>query len=76
MYLGVFGMLLGQALYFNSSNLLLFLLAFVVVQAFNVPLHEERVLHKSFGQEYQTYCQNVPRWLPRLTPYEQTPKAD
>jgi protein-S-isoprenylcysteine O-methyltransferase Ste14 len=35
-----------------------------------VPLHEERVLRSSFGQDYTTYCQHVPRWLLRTTPYQ------
>jgi protein-S-isoprenylcysteine O-methyltransferase Ste14 len=31
--------------------------------------HEEPTLHQSYGAEYESYCANVPRWLPRLTPW-------
>lgn len=41
----------------------------MAVQAINVPLHEEWVLRKSFGDEFTEYCTNVPRWIPRLHPY-------
>ncbi|CAL8464651.1 g4186 [Coccomyxa elongata] len=69
MYLGVFTMLLGELLFFNNKNLLLYLLFFMVAQSINVPLHEERVLRKSFGPEFEEYCKHVPRWIPRLHPY-------
>jgi protein-S-isoprenylcysteine O-methyltransferase Ste14 len=29
---------------------------------------EEPTLRQSFGAEYESYCANEPRWLPRLTP--------
>ncbi len=69
MYLGVFTMLLGELLFFNNKNLLLYLLFFMVAQSINVPLHEERVLRKSFGPKFEEYCKHVPRWIPRLHPY-------
>jgi protein-S-isoprenylcysteine O-methyltransferase Ste14 len=69
MYIGAVAMLLGEALFFNSRNLLLMLLFFMAAQSLNVPLHEERVLRKSFGGEYAEYCKHVPRWIPRLSPY-------
>jgi hypothetical protein len=31
-----------------------------------VILHEEPTLRRKFGAEYETYCQNVSRWWPRL----------
>ena len=27
-------------------------------------------LVKRFGEEYRTYQQNVPQWIPRLTPWK------
>ncbi|BDA49467.1 probable PEMT/PEM2 methyltransferase family protein at C-terminar half [Coccomyxa sp. Obi] len=69
MYLGVFTMLLGELLFFNNKNLLLYLFFFMIAQSINVPLHEERVLRKSFGPEFEEYCKHVPRWIPRLHPY-------
>jgi len=29
---------------------------------------EEPGLRESFGAEYESYCADVPRWLPRLAP--------
>jgi len=31
--------------------------------------YEEPTLRESYGAEYETYRANVPRWLPRLTPW-------
>jgi len=34
-----------------------------------VRLYEEPTLRRMFGAEYEEYCRNVPRWLPRLRPW-------
>ena len=34
-----------------------------------VVFYEEPTLRTKFGADYQTYCQNVNRWLPRLHPW-------
>jgi protein-S-isoprenylcysteine O-methyltransferase Ste14 len=31
-----------------------------------VVFYEEPVLRKKFGADYEEYCRNVRRWLPRL----------
>lgn len=31
-----------------------------------VLLYEEPTLRKTFGAEYEEYCRNVPRWVPRI----------
>ena len=31
--------------------------------------YEEPTLARRFGAEYEEYCRNVPRWLPRLRPW-------
>jgi protein-S-isoprenylcysteine O-methyltransferase Ste14 len=31
--------------------------------------YEEVALERRFGEAYRRYKQNVPRWIPRLTPY-------
>jgi protein-S-isoprenylcysteine O-methyltransferase Ste14 len=36
-----------------------------------VVLYEEPTLRRKFGAEYEEYCRNVPRWMPRLRPWNQ-----
>jgi len=42
----------------------------VIAVALFARLYEEPTLRKMFGAEYEEYCQNVPRWLPRVRPWE------
>ena len=69
MYLGVVSVILGQALLFGNVRLLeyaaLVWLAFYVF----VLAYEEPTLRRSFGAEYEAFCANVPRWLPRTRPW-------
>ena len=37
-----------------------------------VLFYEEPTLRKKFGADYEEYCRNVNRWLPRLRPWTQT----
>ena len=62
MYVGVIMMLIGEAIFFQSSDLLIYLL--IVFIGFNlfILLHEEPRLRKDFGEEYDTYCKKVKRW--------------
>jgi protein-S-isoprenylcysteine O-methyltransferase Ste14 len=65
---GVF-VLLGEAVLSAALPLLGWFLLFVVANAVSIPLAEEPGLVKRFGDEYLTSRQNVPRWIPRLTPW-------
>ena len=67
---GVFFVLLGEAILAASLALLGWFVAFVVLNAVYIPLAEEPGLMKRFGEDYPAYKQNVPRWVPRLTPWE------
>ena len=58
------GLLLGQPKLFGYAAL-----AAVPVAAF-VRFYEEPALARKFGAEYEEYRRNVPRWLPRLTPWQ------
>jgi protein-S-isoprenylcysteine O-methyltransferase Ste14 len=63
---GLLFLVLGEAVGAASLPLLgLFALA-VIVNAVYIPLSEEPGLAKRFGDDYRTYKQNVPRWIPRL----------
>jgi protein-S-isoprenylcysteine O-methyltransferase Ste14 len=67
---GVLFVLLGDSLLTASLPLFGWFLVFGVVNAVYIPLLEEPGLVRRFGDDYVSYMQNVPRWLPRLTPWE------
>ena len=65
-YVGVLGLIVGQALLFASAAVLAH--AAIMALAFHlfVVLYEEPHLRRKFGAEYEEYQRRVPRWLPRL----------
>lgn len=73
MYLAVDAAIVGQALVFGQPGLLLYAAAFALVTAAFVRWHEEPVLQRRFGAQYEAYRRDVPAWVPRLTPW--TPPA-
>jgi protein-S-isoprenylcysteine O-methyltransferase Ste14 len=70
MHTGVFLVLFGEGLLLRSTPLLLFAAAAVVLHLFYIPFSEERSLENRFGEAYREYKRNVPRWIPRSTPWE------
>src|SRR5580693_1698030 len=69
MYVAVVAVILGQALLFGDIRVFEYaLFAWLVAHLF-VRTYEEPRLRKSFGAEYDTFRVNVPRWIPRLTPW-------
>jgi protein-S-isoprenylcysteine O-methyltransferase Ste14 len=70
MHTGVFLVLFGEGLLLRSTPLLLLVAAVVVLHLFYIPLSEERGLERRFGEAYRVYKRNVPRWIPRWTPWE------
>ena len=69
MMLGVWCVLLGESLLFGSVPILLWFLLFVLGCVLLIPLWEEPDLMRRFGQPYRVYTENVPRWIPRLKPW-------
>jgi protein-S-isoprenylcysteine O-methyltransferase Ste14 len=69
MYVAVLGLIFGQALVFQSSTLAAYGAAIWLAFHTFVFFYEEPTLRRSFGATYETYCQRVPRWLPRITPW-------
>ena len=59
----------GEALIFSSIWLGLIALVFLIINHVYFIFSEEPGLEKRFGQEYAEYKKNVPRWIPRLTPW-------
>jgi protein-S-isoprenylcysteine O-methyltransferase Ste14 len=70
MYLAVTATILGQALILGDTHLLVYaLIPWLAAQLF-VITYEEPTLRRTFGAQYETYCTHVPRWIPRLTPWD------
>jgi len=64
-YTGLFGMVLGSVLLNGLGSSLAFLLVAAVVVATRIPI-EERLMDKTFPDEYASYRERVPRFVPGL----------
>lgn len=66
MYVGVITAILGWVILYHSWRLLRY--AFVIWICFElfILLYEEPHLRKIFGAEYEEYCAEVGRWLPKI----------
>jgi protein-S-isoprenylcysteine O-methyltransferase Ste14 len=71
MMLGVLSVLLGQAILFGSPGLFAWFAFWSLCNMIYIPLLEEPVLERRFGEPYRLYRANVPRWIPRLSPWRQ-----
>src|ERR1700723_1536664 len=67
MYIGVFGVILGEAATFRSGRLLAYAGFFCVLVQLFVIFYEEPTLRLQFGESYEEYRRSVPRWIPRLS---------
>jgi protein-S-isoprenylcysteine O-methyltransferase Ste14 len=69
MYVTVIAVVIGEALLLGAIDLLAYaVVMWVVFHAF-VVLYEEPKLRRTFGAEYDSFRDHVPRWVPRLTPW-------
>ncbi|OEU67867.1 MAG: hypothetical protein BA863_12135 [Desulfovibrio sp. S3730MH75] len=66
MYIGLFLVLIGEAMLFSSFFVLIYSLFFVAVAHIFVVFYEESALRRKFGESYKQYLKSVPRWLPRI----------
>jgi protein-S-isoprenylcysteine O-methyltransferase Ste14 len=66
MYIGVFGVILGEAARFRSLRLLAYAACFCVLVQLFVLFYEEPTLRRQFGESYEEYRRSVPRWIPKL----------
>jgi protein-S-isoprenylcysteine O-methyltransferase Ste14 len=67
-YVGVLALVFGQALLFGSAALGAYAALLALGFHLFVLGYEEPALRRQFGAEYERYCREVPRWLPRLRP--------
>jgi protein-S-isoprenylcysteine O-methyltransferase Ste14 len=68
-YIAVVSIILGQALLFGDGRLLWYGALLWVFFHVAVVMFEEPALKQTFGAEYESFRTNVPRWIPRLTPW-------
>jgi len=69
MILSILIVLVGEALVFGSEDLS------ILANTLYFRLSEEPGLEKRFGEEYLEYKRNVPRWIPRVSPWAPRPSA-
>lgn len=69
MYFSLVSIIFGQALLFGNWRVLEYgALAWLVSHVF-VVTYEEPTLRRKYGSEYRLFCTQVPRWIPRFTPW-------
>ena len=71
MYVGFAAGWIGLWVVFGHPNpkLIAAVAIFAIGVYLFVRLYEEPTLRSKFGVEYETYCKNVRRWVPRLSPW-------
>ena len=69
MITSVLTIILANSIFLSSWAMFLILILFLTGNMIYFPFFEEKDLIKRFGQDYILYKNNVPRWLPRLTPW-------
>jgi protein-S-isoprenylcysteine O-methyltransferase Ste14 len=74
-YVALVIVLLGEALFFANGRIAEWAVVFWLGVFTAVLVYEEPTLRELFGEEYRTYCENVPRWIPRLRAYTRVRKA-
>jgi protein-S-isoprenylcysteine O-methyltransferase Ste14 len=68
-YIALVAVILGQAILFGDWRLMVYGgFMWLAFHAF-VVAYEEPVLAQSFGTQYEDFRANVPRWIPRLSPW-------
>jgi len=77
MYVGMGLFLVGEAFVLPPVTwrmLVIVVSAFAAVTLF-ILFYEEPTLRGLFGSEYEEYCRNVRRWIPRLRPFDNSQPA-
>jgi protein-S-isoprenylcysteine O-methyltransferase Ste14 len=69
MYTGLLVVLGGEAILFESRDLVLYIAAIWLVTHLFVCLYEEPTLERRYGVEYLRFKKHVPRWIPRMRPW-------
>lgn len=59
-------MIWGEALWFSSLGFISYAVLMTFYARWVVVRVEEPELRERFGAAYESYCERVPRWVPRL----------
>ena len=70
MLIGVLIFLLSEIIVLGSLPIFVWFLIFLFANIIYFPFFEEKGLEKRFGKSYLKYKNNVPRWIPRVTPWK------
>jgi len=73
MYVGFIAGWVGLWVIFGRASRTAVIVALVAIVgvALFVQLYEEPTLREKFGADYEEYCRNVPRWIPRWRAWRQ-----
>lgn len=71
MYFAVLALILGQALVFGDLGIGIYALCVWAGFTAFVQLYEEPTLQRTFPGKYAEFYAHVPRWIPRLTPWDE-----
>ena len=69
MITGVVIFLGAESLMFWSWPLAAWMVTFLIANVFYFPFNEEKRLERRFGDDYLRYKANVPRWIPKIRPW-------
>jgi protein-S-isoprenylcysteine O-methyltransferase Ste14 len=69
MYLAVVAVILGQGLLLGDARVVEYALIPWLAAHLFVVFYEEPTLLRTFGAEYDAFRANVPRWIPRSSPW-------
>jgi len=64
-YVAVILVLMGEAILFESTVLLVYTALVLAFLHLWVRYYEEPVLRRRFGESYEDYCRKVSRWIPQ-----------
>ena len=75
MYAAVVWLILGQGLFFGDVGVLEYGISIWAACHVFVLIYEEPALRRVYGSEYEDFCKNVHRWVPRLRPWKQRERS-
>lgn len=76
MYVSMFVILVGEAVFFESWPVAAWAAFMAAAWHVFVLRYEEPTLKRLFGDAYEEYRRSVPRWIPRLAPATRGPSKD